>query len=212
MANFQKKIEEMQRKLNIINEDNEEIKNGRKSYDKNQKIKINKTNTFLNSYNKRKNFFKNNINNNINHNSNNNSINYAHRKNLTNSEYFSNLNNTGKSMYNYKNINFNLTNENLDIIPKNHFITNEINNDSNNHQIFKRDLTINYIDDYTNKKNNNYIKKYKSSLSTINVNDGNKLNFKYGNSINNINKKNETDEYFYKNNSLYQNYCHMKII
>ena len=213
MANFQKKIEEMQRKLNIINEDIEEIKNGRKSYDKNQKIKINKTNTFLNSYNKRKNFFKNNINNNINHNSNNinnNSINYAHRKNLTNSEYFSNLNNTGKSMYNYKNINFNLTNENLDIIPKNHFITNEINNDSNNHQIFKRDLTINYIDDYTNKKNNNYIKKYKSSLSTINVNDGNKLNFKYGNSINNINKKNETDEYFYKNNSLYQNYCHMK--
>lgn len=45
MINFQKKIEEMQRKLNIINYDIEEIKNGRKP-NENKKIKLNKTNAF----------------------------------------------------------------------------------------------------------------------------------------------------------------------
>ena len=53
MVKFQKKIEEMQRKLNIINEDIEEIKNERKSYDNNHKLKVNKTNTFLQSNNKK---------------------------------------------------------------------------------------------------------------------------------------------------------------
>ena len=215
MANFQKKIEEMQRKLNIINEDIEEIKNGRKSYDKNHKIKINKSNIFLNSHKKRKNFFRDNINNNNNV-INNNSINYFYKKNLTKSEYCTDLNNTGRPMYHFKN--YNLTNKHINIneIPNNGFFSNEIYNSSskinnnNNNELLKRDLTINYIDDYTNKKNNNFIKKYKSSLSTINVNDGKQLHFQYGNNINNFNKNNETDEYFYKNNSLFQNYCHMK--
>ena len=216
MANFQKKIEEMQRKLNIINEDIEEIKNGRKSYDKCHKIKINKSNIFLNSYNKkRKNFFRDSIYNN-NKDINNNSINSFHKKNLTKSEYYTNLNNTGRPMYHFKN--FNLINKNINIneIPNNDFCSNDMYNSSskinnNNNELLKRDLTINYIDDYTNKKNNNFIiKKYKSSLSTFNVNEGKQLHFQYGNNINNFNKNNETDEYCNKNNSLYQNYCHMK--
>ena len=53
MVKFQKKIEEMQRKLNIINEGIEEITFERKSYDNNHKLKVNKTNTFLQSNNKK---------------------------------------------------------------------------------------------------------------------------------------------------------------
>ena len=215
MENFQKKIQEMQRKLNIINEDIEEIKNERKSYDKNyHKIIIDKTNSFLN-FNKRKNFFRDNINSN---NINNNSLNYIHRKYPTNSQYSSNLDNTDKIGIQNKNDKFNLTNENLEQISKNnYFISGKINNSPKTIQINelnpKKDLTINYIDDYNTKKNNNnnLIKKYRSSLSTISVNNGKQLNFKY--SINNSieNKDKEYDEYFIKNNSLYQNYCHMKI-
>ena len=204
MAKFQRKIEEMQRKLNIINEDIEEIKNERKSYDKNHKLKVNKTNTFLKSHNKKKNFFRDSLNNN-NNNINNNSVNYVSKKNLTNSQYYTNLNNTGRTIYQNKNENFNLMNENLEEIPKNHYIVAQDlgNNDIN----IKKDLTIDYMDDYSNKKNNILAKKYKSSMSTMNVNNENNLNFQYDTkSI--INKKNE--DYFYKNNSLYQNYCHMK--
>ena len=210
MASFQKKIEEMQRKLNIINEDIEEIKNGRKSYDKKHKIKINKSNIFLNSYKKRKNFFRDNFNNN----NIDNSINIFHKKNVAKSEYYTNLNNSGRPIYHSKN--FNLTNKNINIneIPNNDYFSNDIYNSSskinNNNELFKRDLTINYIDDYTNKKNKYQIKKYKSTLSSFNVNDGKQLHFQYGNNINNFNKYNDTDEYFYKNSSLYQNYCHMK--
>ena len=209
MLNFQKKIEEMQRKLNIINEDIEEIKNERKSYDKNHKLKIYKANTFLQTNNKRKNFFRDSLNNDIN--INNNSVNYVHKKNLTNSQFCQNMNNTGRALFYFQNTNFNLTNENLEEIPKNHFIVeHDINNNSlktdKNASNIRKDLTINNIDDYSNKKNNNLMRKYKTSASMLNVNNNKDLNFQYTNSINN--EKN--NEYFYKNNSLYQNYCHMK--
>ena len=204
MVKFQKKIEEMQRKLNIINEDIEEIKNVRKSYNNNHKLKVNKTNTFLQSNNKKKNFFRDNLNNN--NNINNNSVNYAHKKHLTNPQYYTNLNNTGRTIYQNKNANFNLMNENLEEIPKNHYI---IAHDLGKNDInIKKDLTINYMDDYSNKNNKNLLKQYKSSMSLMNVNNENNLNFLYSNTKSMINKKNE--DYFYKNNSLYQNYCHMK--
>ena len=217
MANFQKKIQEMQRKLNIINEDIEEIKNERKSYDKNHhKIIIDKTNSFLNP-SKRKNFFKDNINNN--NNINNNSLNYIHRKYPINSQNSSNLINIDQMGNQNKNTNFKkIINENLEqISTNNYFISGKINNTPMNIQINemnpKKDLTINYINDYTNKKNINGVKKYKSSLSSMSFNNGKQLNFKYSinHSIDNKdNKENEYDEYFLKNNSLYQNYCHMK--
>ena len=204
MAKFQKKIEEMQRKLNIINEDIEEIKNERKSYDKNHKFKVNKTNAFLQSHNKRKNFFRDTLNNN--NSITNNSANYIHKKHLTNSQYYTNINNTGKTIYLEKNVNFNLINENLEEIPKNHCI---VEHDIGKSDInVKKDLTVNCVDDYSNKKNNNIIRKYKSSQSTINLNNEKNLNFQYINT-NSINSKKNYD-YFYKNNSLYQNYCHMK--
>ena len=41
MAHFQKKLEEMQKKLNLINDNIEEIKNGRKNFEEKQNIKYN---------------------------------------------------------------------------------------------------------------------------------------------------------------------------
>ena len=230
MESFKKTIEEMQRKINIINDDIEEIKNGRNSYKENKRIKINKANAFLNSYHKRKNLLKdningnannnntnntnnnNNINNNNNNTNNNNSLNFIHNKNFTNSNYTLNLNKTGKSIRHLKKTNFNIENANLDEKRKNNIMTNEINNSSNINNIDinnKKDLKINYINDYTYKKNNTFIKKYKSSLSTMNVNDGKKkFTYKYG-SINHK-KKNEINNDLNNNTTLYQNYCYMK--
>ena len=85
----------MQRKVKIINEDIEEIKNERKSYDNNHKLKVNITNTFLQSNNKKKNFFRDSLN--SNNNINNNSVNYVHKNHLTNPQYYTNLNNTGRT-------------------------------------------------------------------------------------------------------------------
>ena len=207
MINFQKKIEEMQRKLNIINYDIEEIKNGRKP-NENKKIKLNKTNAFLKS-NKRKNFFRDNIN------SNNNSVNYINRHKDGNSFANTlNLNNTGRTVNQYKNTNFNLTNTNMEEIPKENYYRSNATNDSfniNNNDISsKRDLTINYIDNYTKRDRDiDYylIQKYNSSLNTISTNNKISSANNYENDLNN--KKSETNEYFYKN-SLFNNYCHMK--
>ena len=207
MINFQKKIEEMQRKLNIINYDIEEIKNGRKS-NENKKIKLNKTNAFLKA-NKRKNFFRDNIN------SNNNSANYINRKKDGNSFVNAlNLNNTGRTAYQCKNTNFNLTNTNCEEIPKENYYrsngTNSSFNINNNDISSKRDLTINYMDNYSKRDRDieyYLIQKYNSSLNTISTNNKNCSTNNYENDLNN--KKSETNDYFYKN-SLYNNYCHMK--
>ena len=156
MINFQKKIEEMQRKLNIINYDIEEIKNGRKP-NENKKIKLNKTNAFLKA-SKRKNFFRDNITNN------NNSVNYInHQKDGNSFVNALNLNNTGRTVYQYKNTNFNLTNTNFEEIPKeNYFRSNDTNNSfniNNNDISSKRDLTINYKDNYTKRDQQQMIMK-----------------------------------------------------
>ena len=208
MENFQKKIEEMQRKLNIINEDIEEIKNERKLYDKNKSVY--KANSFLSNNSKRKNFFEDEINaNNISNNS------IFQIKNFTNHTYNSNINNTGRTNIPLNNENFKLIDENIEEIPKNHYtISREINNNSFNININeinqRKDLTINYIEDFSNKINNNIIKKYKSTSNTIDYNEEKNNKFQYGRNINNKNKKNENYESAYTSNSLYQNYCHMK--
>ena len=220
MENFQKKIDEMQRKLNLINDDIEEIKNGRKSLEDNKRIKINKANAFLSTHNKRKNFLKNYTNSS-------NSLNYIHggKSITTNSTNFSNLNNTGKPIHHFKKTNFNLVNTNIDIIPKPYYISNEINsnnmtnisnNDLHNN---KKDLSINCINDYNTKKNKYYKKKNKSSTSTINACDDKNININQKQNISNPygtlnHEKNEINDEIYKNNhnnnTLYQNYCCMK--
>ena len=215
MENFQKKIDEMQRKLNIINDDIEEIKNCRKSFEENKRIKINKANAFLNTHNKRKDLLKDNTNNN-------NSFNYIHvgRSIPTNSNNFINLNKTGKSIHQLKKTNFNLINTNIDIIPKNYYISNEINNstniNNNNDISSKKDNSVNCINDYNNKKINCFKKKNKSSLSAVDVYDERnrniklKLNNPYG-TINH--EKNELNDILYKNKNnttLYQKYIHLK--
>ena len=56
MAHFQEKIEEMQRKLNLINENIEQIKKGRKTYEDNKTN--NKTDEFLKNNSNKKELFE----------------------------------------------------------------------------------------------------------------------------------------------------------
>ena len=73
MVHFQEKIAEMQRKLNKINENIEEIKNERKTMEINKKS--NKNNDFLKNNIKKKNYLKNNQ-----------SINFFNKQNVINSD------------------------------------------------------------------------------------------------------------------------------
>lgn len=196
--NFRFKIAEMQRKLNIINDDIEEIKNGRKSQDETETL--NNNYTYFQA--KRKNFFNNNLAGDVG--------NYPIQKNKSDINYL-NFNYTGRMTNQFKTTNFNLTNTNIEEIPKNTYITkfdslDFINNntESNANDIdSKRNATINYVNDF----NNNMTRKYKTSSSTINVNDKKLFEnpFKKNANIGNL----EVNDNFYKN-SLYRNYCHIK--
>lgn len=198
MTNFRFKIAEMQRKLNIINDDIEEIKNGRKSQDETETL--NNNYTYFQA--KRKNFFNNNLAGDVG--------NYPIQKNKSDINYL-NFNYTGRMTNQFKTTNFNLTNTNIEEIPKNTYITkfdslDFINNntESNVNDIdSKRNATINYVNDF----NNNMTHKYKASSSTINVNDKKLFEnpFKKNANIGNL----EVNDNFYKN-SLYRNYCHIK--
>lgn len=198
MTNFRFKIAEMQRKLNIINDDIEEIKNGRKSQDETETL--NNNYTYFQA--KRKNFFNNNLAGDVG--------NYPIQKNKSDINYL-NFNYTGRMTNQFKTTNFNLTNTNIEEIPKNTYITkfdslDFINNntESNVNDIdSKRNATINYVNDF----NNNMTRKYKASSSTINVNDKKLFEnpFKKNANIGNL----EVNDNFYKN-SLYRNYCHIK--
>ena len=198
MANFRLKIAEMQRKLNIINDDIEEIKNGRKSQEETETLNNNLTYFQI----KRKNFFNNNFSGDVG--------NYPIQKNKNDTNYL-NFNYPGRMTNQIKTTNFNLTNTNLEEIPKNTYITkfdslNFINNnaESNANDIdSKKIATINYDNDF----NNNMTQKYKTSSSTINVND--KKNFENPFKKNANFKNLEVNDNFYKN-SLYRNYCHIK--
>jgi len=197
MANFKFKIAEMQRKLNIINDDIEEIKNGRKSQEETETLNNNYTYFQM----KRKNFFNTNF---IGDDSN-----FPIQNNQSDLNYL-NFKYTGRMTNQLKTTNFNLTNTNLEEIPKNAYITkfdslNFINNniESNTNDIeSNKNATINYAD-----FNNNLGHKYKTSSSTINVNDKKYFENPFKKNINFTNL--EVNDNFYKN-SLYQNYCHIK--
>ena len=198
MANFKFKIAEMQRKLNIINDDIEEIKNGRKSQDETETLKNNYTYFQM----KRKNFFNNNFISN--------DGNYPLQKNKNETNYL-NFNYSGRLTNHIKSTNFNLTNTNIEDIRKNTYFTkfdtlDFINNnaDSNSNDISsKKKATINYTNDYSN----NMAQKYKTSSSTLNVNGRKHFENPFKKSKNM--KYLEVNDNFYKN-SLYRNYCHIK--
>ena len=208
MANFQMKIEEMQRKLNIINNDIEEIKNGRKTFIEPKAIKINKNNTFFrNTDNKRKNFLRDKYNN---------SMYFFNQRGKNNSMNFLNMNNTGRTINHNKNTNFNLTNINLEEIQKNNYLVNDkITSSNNNDDISsKKELIIKYMDKYSNKE----LYEHQKNNQTINANVLNEKKYfidnnNFENNINNINninsEKNENNDYNYENN-LYKNYNHVK--
>ena len=116
MAHFQHKIQEMQRKLNIINNNIEEIKSGRITFEE-KKIDFFRNNI------KKKNHLKN-INN---------SINFFNKRTEINSEFNSISNNNRKTFYQYKKsfCNINLMNNNINNIPKNsHIINSKLNFDN----------------------------------------------------------------------------------
>ena len=90
MAHFQEKIEEMQRKLNLINENIEQIKKGRKTYEEN---KVNdKTDDFFQNNIKKKSYLKKNT-----------GTNFFNKKNAINTELNSMSSKMGKTCYNFKN-------------------------------------------------------------------------------------------------------------
>ena len=192
MVNFHFKI-----KLNNINNDIGEIKNGQKSNNKNEKL--NDNNTYFQT--KRKNCYNNNFINN--------DQNYSIQKNKSETKYL-NFNYIGRMTNHIKPTNFNLTNINIEAIPKNTYITKfdslNINNNIKTDVddiIPKKNLTKNYINDCSK----NITQKYKTSSSSINVNENKYFlnHFKKNTTIKNL----ESNDNFYKN-SLYYNYCHKK--
>ena len=92
MAHFQEKIEEMQRKLNLINENIEQIKKGRKTYEDNKTN--NKTDEFLKNNSNKKSYLKKNT-----------GTNFFNKKNAINTELNSVSGKMGKTCYNFKNSN-----------------------------------------------------------------------------------------------------------
>lgn len=153
MAHFQKKLEEMQKKLNLINVNIEEIKNGRKNFEEKQNIKYN---DFLRNSIRRKNGLKNH---------NNNSINFFNKK-------------CGKDFYQYRNsysnINlFNNTNNNLicNIQKKSHFTNSKLNLNNNNLKYLNYPFEENKNETPTFVKNINLSKNYQLQLNSNDISE-----------------------------------------
>ena len=153
MAHFQKKLEEMQKKLNLINDNIEEIKNGRKNFEEKQNIKYN---DFLRNSIRRKNGLKNH---------NNNSINFFNKK-------------CRKDFYQYRNsysnINlFNNTNNNLicNIQKKSHFTNSKLNLNNNNLKYLNYPFEENKNETPTFVKNINLSKNYQLQLNSNDISE-----------------------------------------
>lgn len=155
MVHFQEKIAEMQRKLNKINENIEEIKNERKTMEINKKS--NKNNDFLKNNIKKKNYLKNN----------NQSINFFNKQNVINSDFNLISNNTGKTFYQYKNsFTNNLITNNMNYIPKKgDFINHKLN--LNKEQKFSNENCKNETPTFY--KNNSNYKNYKININNSNI-------------------------------------------
>ena len=223
MAHFQKKIEEMQRKLNMINDNIEDIKSGKISYE--EKKRTNHYKDFLRNNIKKKNHLK----------MVNNSINFFNKKTEVNSDFNSIINNRN-SHYKYKN---SFSNNNLldNNIPKNTFYENHklnLNNEQKyincQNEISKNETPrflrnnsyypINNLKEYQLDKNKNSkkknIRKINSAseiINSISIIKGHKKFKKYLNekmhknklNINNndTNKKNnDIDEYSYNTENV----------
>ena len=121
MAHFQEKIEEMQRKLNLINENIEQIKKGRKTYEEN---KVNdKTDDFFQNNIKKKSYLKKNT-----------GTNFFNKKNAINTELNSMSSKMGKTCYNFKNSYsaINLLNKDTNNTQKNNgFLNSKLNLNNN---------------------------------------------------------------------------------
>ena len=169
IANVLKKINEMQMKLNIINDNIEEIKNDRKNLEKNKKA-----NNIYMKNNSSKNFFKNNISSNY--------ANFIYQKNLNNSSKFINFNMNKSHMQNKNRKNENANKFNM----VQAFNKNATQDDDNRSP---KSYIINYLD-----KKSSYIKKNRTCISTININDKNNFDMQK--------KTNQSNDYFYNKKSI----------
>ena len=182
MAHFQKKIEEMQRKLNMINDNIEDIKSGRINFE--EKKRNNKNDDFMKNNIKKKHHLK----------MINNSINFFNKKTEINSDHNS-IVNTRNLHCKYKN---SFSNNNLlNNMPKNTRIINQIIHISKEYQLNKnKDLKkkmrkINSASEIINslsiirghKKLKKYLKeksnKNKLNINSIENNNNIEYNFSY---------------------------------
>lgn len=188
MAHFQKKIEEMQRKLKLINDNIEDIKSGRIAYE--EKKERNKNHDYMQNNIKKKNHLKM---------INNNSINFFNKK--ADISDFNSITNNRNSHYKHKNSFSNnyLMNNN---IPKNTYFTNHklnLNNEQKyNNCAFEncKNETPKFV------RNNSYYQKNTSKEYQFNINKNYKNMRKINsaseiiNSISIIKNHNKLKKYF----------------
>ena len=202
MVNVLKKINEMQMKLNIINENIEEIKNDRKNME--EKEKSQKSKSIYSKHNSMKNYHQNitNIEKDIDNNPN---LNFIYKKNLNNSSKHINFNSNKTSSYsNYKEKSSKYNNSQ---ICDEYELKEAHENDKLNDNTSQATIIENNFDN----KKNRYFKKSKTSLSSFDNNidrnsffEQNEYNYNHNNNHNHLN---QTKDYFFKK-SMNKNNCY----
>lgn len=203
MVNVLKKINEMQMKLNIINENIEEIKNDRKNLEEKEKSK--KSKSIYTKHNSLKNHHQNitNIEKDIDNNPN---LNFIYKKNINNSSKHINFNSNKTSSYsNNKEKNSKYNNSQI-------YDEYELKEADDNNKANDNTSQANILDKNFGNKKNRYFKKSRTSLSSFD-NNCDKNSFFEQNEYNydhNHNHLNQTKDYFYKKSMSKNNCYYMK--
>lgn len=194
MAHVMKKINEMQMKLNLINENIEEIKNVQKNLEKKNK----KSNSIYSKNNSVKNHHQNRVNKEIKNNSN---PKFIYKKNLSKSSKLINFNMNKTSYNNKKEKSLKFNNSQV----YNNYEFQDIEHDIQDDNISQKSLMFNYKD-----KKIGYSKKNRTSLSSFD-NDRNSF-MEQKNHEFNYNSKylSQINDYLYNKISINKNNCYFK--
>ena len=207
MVNVLKKINEMQMKLNIINENIEEIKNDRKNLEEKSK----KSKSIYSRHNSIKDQHQNSINieKDIDNNPN---LNFIYKKNLNNSSKHINFNfnsNKTSSCSNNKEKGSKYNNSQI-------YDEYELKETHDNNKLNDNISQANIIENTFGNKKNRYMKKNRTSLSSFDNNcdknsffEQNEYNYNHKHNHNH-NHFNQTNDYFYKKSMSKNNYYYMK--
>lgn len=205
MVNVLKKINEMQIKLNIINENIEEIKNDRKNLEEKSK----KSKSIYSKHNSINNNHQN-ITNNEKDNNNNPNLNFIYKKNINNSSKHINFNsNKTSSCSNNKEKGSKYNNSQI-------YEEYEAKEVDDNNKINDNISQANMLDNNYGNKKNRYFKKSRTSLSSLENNNDRNSFFEhneyneYNYNHNNHNHFNKTKDYFYKKSKSKNNCYFMK--